>query len=196
MKRFILPVLLCLSAALPCAAFADAELPQHMYHGEDHFNDNTCFGDSESQNEKLFLGEGGWNKAVRTANSHLRECDTVVAEYRLLKEKFDGVKGRINGMSVLDVKETFAMAELLIRERTGQLEGVTGNTRMSKNVQEMQEQVLDIATQHYQCIRNIIDPEEVIDYILDKTGASDMEGFNKVFFSSFISMRYILQCAG
>ncbi len=194
MKRFILPVLLCLSAALPCAAFADAALPQHMYQGEDHFNDNTCFGDSESRNEKLFLGEGGWNKAVRTANVHLGECDTLAAKYHLLREKFGDVKGKLNGMSVLDVKEVFAMAELLVRERTVDLEAVSGNTRM--NVQVMQKNVLDIATQHYQCIRDIIDPEEVIDYILDKTGAADMAGFNKVFFSNFISLRYILQCAG
>ena len=194
MKRFILPVLLCLSAALPCAAFADAALPQHLYHGEDHFNDNTCFGDSESQNEKLFLGEGGWNKAVLTANIHLGECDTLAAKYSLLREKFGDVKGKLNGMSVLDVKETFAMAELLVRERTVELEAVSGNTRM--NVQAMQKNVLDIATQHYQCIKDIIDPEEVIDYILDKTGASDEVGFNKIYLNSFISLRYILQCAG
>lgn len=194
MKRFILPVLLCLSAALPCAAFADAELPRHLYQGEDHFNDNTCFGDSESQNEKLFLGEGGWNKAVRNASVHLGECDTLAAKYRLLSEKFGDVKGRLNGMSVLDVKEAFAMAELLIRERTVDLEAVSGNPRM--NVQEMQKNVLDTATQHNQCIRDIINPDDVIDYILDKTGAADMAGFNKVFFSSFISLRYIMQCAG
>ncbi len=194
MKRFILPVLLCLSAALPCAAFADAALPQHMYQGEDHFNDNTCFGDSESQNEKLFLGEGGWNKAVRTANSHLWECDTLAKRYRLLKEKFYDVKGRLNGMSVLDVKEVYAMAELLIRDRAVNLEAVSGNPRMS--VQEVQKNVLDTATEHYQCIRDIIDPEEVIDYILDKTGAADMAGFNKIYLSSFIRLRYIMLCTG
>ena len=194
MKRFILPVLLCLSAALPCAALADAELPQHLYQGEDHFNDKTCFGDSESQNEKLFLGEGGWNKAVRNANTHLGECDTLAAKYRLLSETFGDVKGKLNGMSVLDVKEAFAMAELLIRERAVDLEAASGNPRMG--AQEMQKNVLDTATQHYQCIKDIINPEDVIDYILDKTGAADMGGFNKVFLSSFIRLRYIMQCAG
>ncbi len=194
MKRFILPVLLCLSAALPCAASADAPLPQHLYQGEDHFKDNTCFGDSESQNEKLFLGEGGWNKAVRTANVHLGECDTFVAKYRLLKEKFGDVKGKLNGMSVLDVKEAYAMAELLIRDRAEALEAVSGNPRMS--LQEVQKNVLDTATEHYQCIRDIIDPEEVLDYILDKTGAADMVGFNKIYLSSFIRLRYIMLCTG